>query len=163
MVDNRGMAFSALQLASYLDKVRRSYPYGIPRRAISSNSATSVGTSPSTEPLRCLLLVISEDPKLDAADLELVQAIAIKGLGIPESEYKIVLMPAGTSAKEIGSCVDAHGAPFSIVFGLSADSKGVEIRDYGTIVHGQPLERIRTSAETKRAFWSLLKAHSVAK
>jgi len=150
------------QLAAYLDKVRRNYPYGIPRDAIRARPVSSSPT-PAEGSIRCLLLVISELSELTPTDRDLALAISLKGLGIPETECQITPIPVDTPMEAIKGLIDNLGAPLSIVFGSSATPGKVERAAYGTILHTQTLADIRDSAPTKRAFWSLLKAHGGAK
>jgi hypothetical protein len=107
--------------------------------------------------------VISELSELTPTDRDLALAISLKGLGIPETECRITPIPVDTPMEAIKGLMDNHRAPLSIVFGSSATPGKVERAAYGTILHTQTLADIRDSAPTKRAFWSLLKAHGGAK
>jgi hypothetical protein len=143
-------------LATFLDKVRNNYPYGIPREAIAAPRAVAEERTPAP---RCLFVLILDTPQASASEMELLDAICTKGLKIAREECASVVLGSGASDEEISEAIERARAPLSIVLGSPAALGTVAASTSGVVLHSHPLPVIANDIGAKREFWGLLQGH----
>lgn len=138
------MSFNRLQIASFLDKVARAYPSGIP--------ATAVVTSRHQPAYSCRFFLVSDSPLVSDTYAELIDAICIKGLKFDRSTCDVRVV------SQVEEGVATSDAPLTVVLGGSRPPGAIEELENGRVLFSHAIEGISSNANTKREFWGHLQA-----
>lgn len=141
-----------LQTASFLDKIRRLYPYGVATRYIVAPAAPAANVE--LGPKACaLLVVLPEGRALDDDRLTLVEAICTKGLKLSLDRCVV----QGISDEQpIDAALSSLNAPVCVVFGGGTQAGKVAEVDQKVVLHTYALDRIASDGSIKREFWKQL-------
>lgn len=137
-------------LARFLDRVRSSYPGGVPQSVLRASQARGVA---------CALLVITEQASLPERDRELLEAICNKGLKLPFERCCVTLVRPRSEVRAALSAVreSSGGAPgATIVFGSSEEMGTLSLDDESVVLHTHGLDRIGSDQGAKRDTWKHL-------
>jgi hypothetical protein len=148
------------ELVRYLDRVKSSYPYGVPKAALERAAQDALLAN---QPLcRVLFVIGSVEGTLSAAESELMESIVEKGLSLPRSACEVHVMCLGDGSPTLESVreVIALKRPeIAIALGLGLKPRG----EWTTcadvpLLHTVLLAEISSSKEAKREFWGHLKS-----
>jgi hypothetical protein len=149
------MLAAPLNIASFIDKIRALYPYGIPKNEIVARRVL-----PLEEPrAACLFVVLLDAERLSESQAELVAAICTKGLRIEKDLCETVVLPISTSEEAIRATVEAGRARLSVVLGSQAAHGTVVASHEGVVLYSHSLPVIAENIAAKREFWAHLQAH----
>jgi hypothetical protein len=139
-------------LARYLDRVRSSYPYGIPASAIRmpTSSVHSVVSAPVVS-----FLVVEAAGIVPPEHEALIDSIVSKGLKLPldRTARRVVKNPT-----ELRIAVEEHAAYDGVVIILGAEQPDGRLEQLGgaCVLHSHSLAAIATDPSVKRTFWGHL-------
>jgi hypothetical protein len=141
-----------LQVASFLDKVRRLYPYGVANRYIVAPAAVAADVE-SQQADCALLVVLQEGRSLDEERLSLIEAICTKGLRLSLDQCVVQGIPDN---QPIDAALSLLNAPVCVVFGGGTQAGRVIELEQKVVLHTYPLDRIASDGSIKREFWKQL-------
>ena len=148
------------ELVRYLDRVKSSYPYGIPKAALERAAEEALLAN---QPLcRVLFVVGSAEAELSPGESELVDSIVERGLSLPRSACEVHVVCIGDvppTSEMIGNVITAKRPEIAVALGLGLSPRGVWTT-CGDIplLHTVFLAEIASSKEAKREFWGHLKS-----
>ena len=137
-------------LARFLDRIRGSYPGGIPHIALRASAAQGVA---------CSLVVVTDQPALPDGERALVEAICSKGLRLPLERCRVSLVSPRTELlAALGTLREgqegAHAV--TIVFGADGELGVLGQGPGGPVLQTHALGRIGSDQSAKRETWSHL-------
>jgi hypothetical protein len=139
-------------LARYLDKVRASYPYGIPSASIrvvaSSESAGAI-------PALVSFIVFNHGAALSSEQEALLDSIATKGLKVSvDQTYRCSV----ASESELRAAIEAQVAHNGVVVVLGAEQQDGRSDEIGAalVLYSHALADIAANPAVKRVFWGHL-------
>lgn len=140
------------QLASYLDRVRSAYPYGIPAGAIRSAITT---TAPTSDTRAVSFIVCSAGKALTPEHETLLESIASKGLKLTGEQTRRCVVQ---NREELSAAIDEHSKLSSAVLVLGSEQEQGSTHDRGgsLVLYSYPLSEIATLPAIKREFWGHL-------
>lgn len=139
-------------LARYLDRVRSSYPYGIPSSAIHmpTSSVDSLASVPVVS-----FVVLEGSGLLPAEHEALMDSIVSKGLklALERTARRVV-----TNPMELRTAVEEHVAHNGVVVILGADQPDGRLEELGgaCVLYSHSLTTIAADPSVKRTFWGHL-------
>lgn len=149
---NDAQAHSPETLARYLDRVRSSYPYGIPASAI--RMPTSSVESATSAPL-VSFVVLEAVGILPSEHEALMDSIVSKGLklALDRTARRVVTNPT-----ELQTAAEEHAAHNGVVVILGAEQPDGRLEQLGgaCVLYSHSLTTIATDPSVKRTFWGHL-------
>jgi hypothetical protein len=140
-------------LATYLDRVRPDYPFGI---------ATSLIVTPNTKVAHsAVLIVVSPDGQQPGGPAaELLQGVVTKGLKLAPERCLVSVVSAEDSLQEcISRILETSHAPVCVVFGGDQAPGSVDQIAEVRVLYTYGLERIVHESVVKRELWKHLQEH----
>lgn len=138
------MTSNPLELASFLDKVARAYPSGIPVAAV-----TQARHQPA---FACCFVLVSGSPAVSGTYAELIDAICTKGLKLDRSTCEVRVV------SQVEEDLASFGAPLTVVLGSSRTPGSIEEPQGRRVLFSHSIEGIASNPNTKREFWGHLQA-----
>jgi hypothetical protein len=140
------------QVASFLDKIRRLYPYGVATRYIVATAAAAPNVE--LEPAACaLLVVLPEGRALDDERLALMEAICTKGLKLSLDQCVVTDI---SDEQPIDAALSSMNAAVCVVFGSGTQAGRVVEINQKVVLYTYSLDRIASDGAIKREFWKQL-------
>ena len=148
------------ELIRYLDRVKSSYPYGIPQAVLERAAQTVLLMN---QPLcRVLLVIGSAERVLGTMESELLDSIIEKGLSLPRSacEVHVICLGDGSPTSEaIREVISTKRPEIAIALGLGLCPRGEWTTCANVpLLHTVLLAEISSSKDAKREFWGHLKS-----
>lgn len=139
---------------SFLDKIAKLYPFGIPQACIlstGSHISSSAGVA-------CLCIVVLRNSAThDESTKMLISGISSKGLKLGEGEYAVEeVTESDWSPELLQKVVERHQPRAVIVFGGPVQPGVVHMQGRTSVLYSYPLERIAGEISIKRDFWGHL-------
>ena len=139
------------QLAQLLDKIASLYPAGIPTASIVAPVDASLKHEPGSM-VRARLVVVGDSSTHSAEELALLDAIAIKGLKLSESEFTKEFVAAPSDAFASGHIL----ASAVIIFGAAESPQNT----HGEVILTSTLAELVVDPALKKALWRSLQTLS---
>jgi hypothetical protein len=139
------------QLARFLDQIRATYPYGVPKRSIVALESGSPTALREGLP-RFRFVIPGAESGLSAPERELLNGIITKGLRLSHGEYETEF------AEDEGtlSSIIAKGALCTVAFGGALPKGLSEAADGAALLATWQLREILESPSNKREVWKQL-------
>ena len=139
-------------LATYLDRIRGDYPYGI---------ATSLIASPAPVSHSAMLIVVSPDgQQLEGPHAELLEGVITKGLKLTPERCPVSVVRADDPLQVcVARTLESSHAPVCVVLGGEKAPGSVEEISGVRVLYSYAVERIVHESAVKRELWRHLQEH----